>query len=101
MIKITGATARIREQHDWCARTAKYAFQRRITNFDGSILLHSHLPHLLAFRGQASAYVEPVVTTETTIERLAMRLGMPQQMLAQQLVEGLRSLLRKENPLCP
>src|SRR5260370_18750037 len=34
MIKITDATARIREQHDWCARTAGCAFQRHVTEFD-------------------------------------------------------------------
>src|ERR1700758_2029974 len=42
MIKIAGATARIREQHDWCAQTAKCAFQRRVTDLDGS-MLHSLL----------------------------------------------------------
>src|SRR6516164_4995148 len=31
MIKIAGATTRIREQHDWCAQTAKCAVQRRVT----------------------------------------------------------------------
>ena len=43
MIKIAGATARIREQHDWCARTAKCAFQRRVTDVDASMLLQSNL----------------------------------------------------------
>src|SRR5262249_19648340 len=43
MIKIAGATARIREQHDWCAQTAKCAFQRRVADVDASMLLHSHL----------------------------------------------------------
>jgi hypothetical protein len=43
VIKIAGATARIREQHDWCARTAKCAFQRRVTDVDASMLLQSHL----------------------------------------------------------
>ena len=47
MIKIAGATARIREQHDWCAQTAKCAFQRRVTDVDASMLLQSHLPLLL------------------------------------------------------
>src|SRR6516165_11699596 len=47
MIKIAGATARIREQHDWCAQTAKCAFQRRVTDIDASMLLQSHLPLLL------------------------------------------------------
>jgi hypothetical protein len=39
MIKIAGATARIREQHDGRARTAKCAFQGRVTDVDGSMLL--------------------------------------------------------------
>src|SRR5262249_38723938 len=47
LIKITGATARVREQHDWCARTAKCAVQRRVTDVDASMLLQSHLPLLL------------------------------------------------------
>ena len=47
MIKIAGATARIREQHDWCARTAKCAFQGRVSDVDASMLLQSHLPLLL------------------------------------------------------
>src|ERR1043166_1863567 len=34
MIKIADATAGIREQHDWCARTAGCAFQRHVTDFD-------------------------------------------------------------------
>src|SRR5947209_20308802 len=34
MIKIADAATRIREQHDWCARTAKCAFQRRVTDLD-------------------------------------------------------------------
>src|SRR3954447_5109513 len=38
MIKIADAAARIREQHDWCARAAKCAFQRHVTDFDRSIL---------------------------------------------------------------
>ena len=43
MIKIAGATARVREQHDGCARTAKCAFQGRVTDFDGSMLLQTNL----------------------------------------------------------
>ena len=39
MIKIADAAARIREQHDWCARTAKCAFQRRVTDLDRLMLL--------------------------------------------------------------
>src|SRR6266446_4967756 len=50
MIKIAGATARIREQHDWCAHTAKCAFQRRVTDLDASMLLQSHLLLLLPTR---------------------------------------------------
>jgi hypothetical protein len=52
LIKITGATARIREQHDWCARTAKYAFQSRVTDVDASMLLQSHLPLFTAYRAR-------------------------------------------------
>ena len=47
MIKIAGATARIRKQHDWCAQTTKCAVQRRVTDLDASMLLQSHLPLLL------------------------------------------------------
>ncbi len=47
MIKIAGATARIREQHDWCAHTAKCAFQRRVTDLDTPMLRQSRLPLLL------------------------------------------------------
>src|SRR5215469_14466496 len=47
MIEIAGATARIREQHDWCAQTAKCAFQRRVTDVDASMLPQSHLRLLL------------------------------------------------------
>src|SRR5262249_57593229 len=50
MIKIAGATARIREQHDWCAQTANCAFQRRVTDVDASMLLQSHLLLLLPTR---------------------------------------------------
>src|SRR5437868_14235025 len=53
MIKIAGATARIREQHDWCARTAKCAFQRRVTDVDASMLRQSRLPLCLP-TGRAS-----------------------------------------------
>src|SRR5215831_10791289 len=38
IIKITDATARIREQHDWYAQTVKCAFQRHVTYFDHSML---------------------------------------------------------------
>src|ERR1700674_5706187 len=34
MIKIADAAACIREQHDWCARTAGCAFQRHVTDSD-------------------------------------------------------------------
>src|SRR3954449_3934251 len=47
LIKIAGATARIREQHDWCAHTAKCAFQRRVTDLDIPMLRQSRLPLLL------------------------------------------------------
>jgi AraC-like DNA-binding protein len=38
MIKIADATARIREQHDWYARTAGCAFQRHVTDFDVEVI---------------------------------------------------------------
>src|ERR1700741_3792268 len=56
MIKIAGATARICEQHNWCARTAKCAFQRRVTDVDASMLLQSHLPLLCRCNHKASAW---------------------------------------------
>src|SRR3989440_1687903 len=56
MIKIAGATACIREQHDWCARTIKCAFQRRVTDLDGTMLLHSHLPLLCRCNHKAGAW---------------------------------------------
>src|SRR5947209_14670722 len=56
MIKIAGATPCIREQHDWCARTIKCAFQRRVTDLDGTMLLHSHLPLLCRCNHKAGAW---------------------------------------------
>src|ERR1700745_280012 len=56
MIKIAGATACIREQHDWCARTIKCAFQRRVTDLDGTMLLHSHLALLCRCNHKAGAW---------------------------------------------
>src|SRR5215471_7251314 len=56
MIKIAGATTRIREQHDWCARTAKCAVQRRVTDVDASMLLQSHLPLLCRCNHKAGAW---------------------------------------------
>src|SRR5215470_12728637 len=56
MIKIAGATARICEQHNWCARTAKCAFQRRLTDVDASMLLQSHLPLLCRCNHKAGAW---------------------------------------------
>ena len=50
LIKIAGATARIREQHDWCAQTAKCALQRRVTDVDASMLRQSRLLLLLPTR---------------------------------------------------
>src|ERR1700758_5074682 len=55
MIKIACATARIREQHDWCADTAKCAFQGRVSDLDGTMLLHSHLPLLCRCNHKAGA----------------------------------------------
>src|ERR1700745_3297935 len=56
MIKIAGATACIREQHDWCAQTPNCAFQRRVTDLDGSMLLQSHLPLLCRCNHKAGAW---------------------------------------------
>src|SRR5256714_7307558 len=56
MIKIAGATTRICEQHDWCAETANCAFQRRVTDLDGSMLLQSHLPLLCRRNHKAGAW---------------------------------------------
>src|SRR5437763_16088391 len=56
MIKIAGATTRICEQHDWCAQTANCAFQRRVTDLDGSMLLQSHLPLLCRCNHKAGAW---------------------------------------------
>ena len=44
LVKITGAAAGIREQHDRNARAVKGAFERRAADFDVSMLLHSHSP---------------------------------------------------------
>src|SRR5215468_12152995 len=65
MIKIAGATARIREQHDWCAQTAKCAFQGRVTDVDASMLLQSHLPLLLPTG--ATSPVALVMSPATTL----------------------------------
>ena len=43
VVKVTGAAAGIREQHDRSAGTAKSAFERRAADFDVSVLLQSHL----------------------------------------------------------
>ena len=44
IVKITGAAAGIREQHDRGAGTVKGAFERRAADFDVSVLLQSHSP---------------------------------------------------------
>ena len=44
VVKITGAAARIREQHDRRARPVKGAFESRAADFDVSVLLQSHSP---------------------------------------------------------
>src|SRR6201997_1804977 len=71
MVKIPGATTRIREQHDWCAQTANCAFQRRVTDLDGSMLLQSHL------RFYAGATTKPArgkCTQTSPISRLLRRI---------------------------
>ena len=42
VLKITGAAAGIREQHNRSAGPAKGAFERRAADFDVSVLLQSH-----------------------------------------------------------
>jgi hypothetical protein len=44
VVKITGAAAGIREQHDRGAGPIKGAFERRAADFDVSVLLQSHSP---------------------------------------------------------
>src|SRR4051794_39475864 len=70
LIKITGATARIREQHDWCARTAKCAFQSRVTDIDASMLLQSHLPLFTAYRARLPCRAEDVSRDPTSVPKL-------------------------------
>src|SRR5262249_26031011 len=43
-LKISGAAAGIREQHNRSAGPVKGAFERRAADFDVSMLLHSHSP---------------------------------------------------------
>jgi hypothetical protein len=42
VVKITGAAAGIREQHNRSSGSVKDAFERRAADFDVSVLLHSH-----------------------------------------------------------
>jgi hypothetical protein len=44
VLKITGAAAGIREQHNRSAGPVKGAFERRAADFDVSVLLQSHSP---------------------------------------------------------
>ena len=44
VVKITGAAAPIREQHDGNSGPVKGAFERRAADFDISVLLQSHSP---------------------------------------------------------
>ena len=44
VVKITGAAAGIREQHNRSAGPAKGAFERRAADLDVSVLLQSHSP---------------------------------------------------------
>jgi hypothetical protein len=44
VVKITGAAAGIREQHDGNSGPVKGAFERRAADFDVSVLLQSHSP---------------------------------------------------------
>src|SRR5262249_22395025 len=56
MIKIAGAAAGIREQYERCADAANCAFQRRVTDLDGTMLPHSHLPLLCRCNHKAGAW---------------------------------------------
>ena len=73
LIKISGATARIREQHDWCARTAKCAFQRRVTDVDASMLLQSHLPLFTAYGARLPCRADDVPRDPTLVPKLPKR----------------------------
>src|SRR5262249_33189363 len=66
MIKIAGATARIREQHDGCAQTANCAFQRRATDLDASMPPHSNLRAFAAYGARLSP-VALVMSRATTL----------------------------------
>src|SRR6516162_3038122 len=72
MIKIAGATARIREQHDWCARTIKCAFQRHVTDLDGTMLLHSHLPLLCRCNHKAGAWSTQTSPISRSVRRITI-----------------------------
>jgi len=73
LIKIAGATARIREQHDWCARTAKCAFQRRVTDVDASMLRQSRLPLCAAHGARLPCRAEDVSRDPASVPKLPKR----------------------------
>src|SRR3954469_7400411 len=73
LIKIAGATARIREQHDWCARTAKCALQRRVSDVDASMLRQSRLPLLAAHGARLPCRPEDVSRDPASVPKLPKR----------------------------
>src|SRR5436309_9989480 len=73
LIKISGATARIREQHDWCARTAKCAFQRRVTDVDASMLRQSRLPLVAAHGARLPCRADDVSRDPASVPKLPKR----------------------------
>src|SRR5437763_6133522 len=73
LIKIAGATARIREQQDWCARTAKCALQRRVTDVDASMLRQSRLPLFAAHGARLPCRAEDVSRNPTSVPKLPKR----------------------------
>src|SRR5207302_8302761 len=63
----------IREQHDWCARTANYAFQSRVTDVDASMLLQSHLPLFTAYRARLPCRAHHLPRDPTLLPKLPKR----------------------------
>jgi hypothetical protein len=60
VVKITGAAAGIREQHDGNSGSVKGAFERRAADFDVSVLLQSHSPASRLTLGAQSASCWPI-----------------------------------------
>src|SRR3954453_20767098 len=73
LIKIAGATARIREPHDWCARSANCALQRRVTDVDASMLRQSRLPLFAAHGARLPCRAEDVSRDPASVPKLPKR----------------------------